>query len=297
MTRRPRWSEFRAALDAAGFRPSKTLGQNFLLDGNMARSIARDAGVGQGDRVLEVGAGCGFLTEHLAALGCRVLAVEVDRRLFAVASELLGGRDNVRLLRADALAGKHALAPELVEALPANQPWHLVANLPYSISGPLLVLLARLPNRPETMTALVQREVAEKVAARPGDSSWGALSARLALAYERRAGRTVGPALFWPRPRVESRVVKLTAVDGGRPGPEEVAAYDALVEGLFQRRRKTLLASLAALLGDREEAAAALADAGIAPSSRPQELAPAELVRLAATPAWRARVTSRGGGG
>ena len=102
---RPPWSAFRAALEDAGFRPSKRLGQNFLLDENMCRALVRDSGAGPGDLVLEVGAGCGFLTAHLAESGARVLAVEVDARLFEVARGFLGAQESVELLHCDALAG------------------------------------------------------------------------------------------------------------------------------------------------------------------------------------------------
>ncbi|MCZ6598731.1 MAG: 16S rRNA (adenine(1518)-N(6)/adenine(1519)-N(6))-dimethyltransferase RsmA [Planctomycetota bacterium] len=285
--RRPPWSEFKAALDAVGFRPSKRLGQNFLLDGNMARSIARDAEVERGDFVLEVGAGCGFLTVHLAELGARLLAVEVDRRLFEVARGFLAPFENVRLLRADVLAGKHALAPELLAELPEEGDWHMVANLPYAIVGPLFVLLARSGNPPRSMTALVQRELAEKIVAVPGSRDWGVLGARLAPVYERRGGRSVAAGLFWPRPRVESRVVHLLRREDRPVEPGQLGAYDRLVEGLFQRRRKSVRATLTALLGGREAALGLLERAGVDPDARPEGLSAEDLSRLAGDPVWR----------
>ena len=142
-SRRPPWSEFRAALEAVGFRPSKARGQNFLLDTNCARSIALDSGVGAGDFVLEVGPGCGFLSVHLAELGAELLAVEIDPRLAAIARRFLEPYPGVRLLEGDVLDGKHRLSPAVLEALPAIEPWHVVANLPYAITGPLLVTLSR----------------------------------------------------------------------------------------------------------------------------------------------------------
>jgi 16S rRNA (adenine1518-N6/adenine1519-N6)-dimethyltransferase len=278
---RPPWQSFREALDAAGFRPSKTLGQNFLLDGNMARSLVRDAGVEPGDRVLEIGAGCGFLTVHLAGAGAEVLAIEIDPRLCAVASAFLAGEPRVRLLQADALAGKHALAPELEAALPAAGPWKVVSNLPYAIAGPLLVLLTRLPHPPASLSVLVQREVAEKVAAEPGSSGFGALSARLALDHDRRAGRIVPAGLFWPRPRVESRVVHLDRRPGPAPDPARRARYDRLVERVFQQRRKTVLATLSGPAGGRARAQELLAAAGVPAGARPENLTPEVLLALA----------------
>ncbi len=295
--RRPPWSLFRAELERVGFRPSKTLGQNFLVDPNAARSIAEDAGLAAGEQVLEIGAGCGFLSVHLAALGCELLAVEIDARLFEVAQRLLAGHAHVRWLHADALAGKHALEPRLVAELPDTGPWHVVSNLPYSISAPLLVLLARLPNPPRSLTVLVQEEVARRVVAQPGEPEWGALTARLALRYRARAGRSVGAQLFWPRPRVGSRVVHLAfePLAGSAPvGGEDLQAYDALVDGLFQHRRKQLAAALAEPIGGRAQALAMLREAGLDPTARAEVLTPLELLALARSSRWGARPAAGG---
>lgn len=289
--RRPPWSAFRAALDAVGFRPSKTLGQNFLVDPNAARSIAVDAGLVPGTRVLEVGAGCGFLTVHLVELGFEVLAVEIDARLLEVARRLLAGQENVRWLHADALAGKHTLAPELLAELPSAEDWHLVSNLPYSISAPLVAVLSRLPNPPRSMTVLVQEEVARRLAAQPGEGEWGALTARLGLLYRAQAGRAVGAQLFWPRPRVASRVVHLVFQPLDSLRSEELAAFDALVETLFQHRRKQLAGGLAEILG-RGPAERLVLAAGIDPRTRPESLGSAQLLLLARSPEWSARATS-----
>jgi len=304
--RRPPWKAFRAALDAADFHPTKARGQNFLLDGNMAASIVRDARILPGERILEIGSGCGFLTMHLAAAGADLLAVEVDPRLVQVASGLIGDEPNVELVEMDVLAGKHALSAALSERLPTGPhglPWSVVSNLPYSISGPLLALLARWEPAPRRVTALVQDEMAHRVAAEPGSSNWGALSARLALTHSAVLGRTVSRDLFWPRPKVSSRVVHLDVHPRPDPGPDGDAesppgvdreAYDALVGGLFQRRRKTLGSALAGLLKNsngtlgpriaagsgRTEAVQFLSGEGLDPLQRPGDLDPAALVVL-----------------
>jgi 16S rRNA (adenine1518-N6/adenine1519-N6)-dimethyltransferase len=279
---RPPWREFQVALEEVGFRPSKALGQNFLLDTNMARSLVRDAEVGDGDLAIEIGAGCGFLTVELAEAGCRVRALEVDRRLFAIAERFLGPYERVRLVRGDALAGKHELGPELRELLPTEGAFHVVSNLPYAIAGPLLALLAGRDHPPASMSLLVQREVAEKAAAEPGSKDWGALPARLDLSYERRAGRRVPANLFWPRPRVESRVMHLR-LRPGAPAPTGArrAAFDRVVNALFQQRRKTVTAALAEELGSRARADQAIASAAVDPRARPSELGTAALLRLA----------------
>lgn len=276
---RPPWTELRGRLEALGFRPSKTLGQNFLVDPNTVRSIARDAAVGVDDVVLEVGAGCGFLSVELAALGVRLIVVEIDERLQQVARDALTPFSGVLLVPGDVLAGKHALRVEVLELLPVEGPWHLVSNLPYSISAPLLAILSRLANPPATMTVLVQEEVARRVAARPGEPEWGALSARLALVYRTRLGRGVGAQLFWPRPRVASRVVHLERLDE-IPARGELRVYDRLTERMFQARRKQLGGILRRWLGE-SRASELLEMAGLPAEARPETLAPAQILGLA----------------
>lgn len=285
--RRPPWSEFRAALDAVGFRPTKGLGQNFLIDPNAARSIALDSRVGAGDRVLEVGAGCGFLSVQLVALGVQLLAVEIDPRLAQVARRLLGEVPGLHWVLGDVLASKHRLAPAVAEALPERGDWHLVSNLPYSVSAPVLAVLARLENPPRSMTVLVQEEMAARVAARPGEDAWGTLSARLALRYRCRAGRPVGSQLFWPRPRVASRVVHLDLDPSGGPPSADLEPYDRVVELLFQQRRKQLAGVLAGPLRGRAEALALLGALGIDPRGRPEDLGPPQLLALSRASPWR----------
>lgn len=268
-SQRPSWSSVRGLLEAEGFRPSKSLGQNFLVDANMARAIARDAGVRPGDPVLEVGPGCASLSLELAALGVELLCVEIDARLARIARRLLGER--ARVLETDVLDRKSRLAESVDEALDAwgERPWHLAANLPYSVSGPLLVVLSRRPEPPASMTVLVQREVAERVAAPPGAASHGPLGLKLRPLYSPRITRSVPAALFWPRPRVESAVLRLER----REEPAgDLEAYDRLVDGLFQRRRKTLRRALGDHLGDPGRALEALEAAGLDPGDRAETL-------------------------
>jgi 16S rRNA (adenine1518-N6/adenine1519-N6)-dimethyltransferase len=278
---RPAWAEFRHALEEIGFRPSRRLGQNFLLDDNMARAIVRDAALEPGDVVLEVGPGCGFLTRHLAAEPVELVCVEVDERLLGVARRLCAGAANVRWLHADVLASKHALEPRVLALLPESGPWKLVANLPYSVSAPLLAVLAGLANPPRSMTVLVQREVAERITAAPGTADWGPLSIRLQLDHAVRLGRPVPAGLFWPRPEVESTLVHLER----RPadlGAAERAALDAWVGRLFQRRRQALGRVLAEHVG-RPRAEEALRACGLEPTVRAETLDLATLRRLTGT--------------
>jgi len=286
------WSRWKARLEALGFRPSRRLGQNFLLDENVARAIVRDAGVSEGDFVLEVGPGLGFLTGPLLDAGARVLAVEIDGRLAEVLRETLADRPNFELVHADALDGKHSLAAAVLERLPKSEPWRLVANLPYSVSAPLVAVLAGLEHPPEAMTALVQLEVAERFAASPGTSDWGPISARLQAAYEVTTGRPVGAGLFWPRPKVESALAHLSRRPDG-PSRAELEELSQLVGTLFQRRRQTLERVLGERLGDRAQARSALAAVGVDPGRRAETLSLAELLALAGGPDWRNRAPTK----
>jgi 16S rRNA A1518/A1519 N6-dimethyltransferase RsmA/KsgA/DIM1 with predicted DNA glycosylase/AP lyase activity len=215
--KRPAFAALLPKLEALGFRPSKRFGQNFLVDDAMCREVAAASGVGPGDFALEVGVGLGFLTHHLLLRGARVLGVEIDSRLAAVTREWMGDEPNLELCVTDVLDGKHALAADVVERLPANGPWHLVSNLPYAVASPVVALLVRLPNPPRSLTMLVQHEVAERFVARPGDDAWGALSLRLSLSHRGKILRPVPANLFRPRPKVDSSICRLEVDDGAPP--------------------------------------------------------------------------------
>lgn len=279
------WSSWQGRLRAAGFHPSKRLGQNFLLDTNLLEAIARDAGVGPGDHVIEVGTGLGFLTRALVATGATVTSIEVDHRLHELVSEDLGALDGLTLLRADALNGKHALSPELLSAIPRTGPWHLVGNLPYSISGPLLAECARAEAPPKSMTVLIQREMALRAAATVGEEGWGLLGMRLQLSYVVRHLRVVGGAHFRPRPKVESSLIQLER----RPDAPSASLQEAVVRlssALFTRRKQVVRRVLGDVMGGKERAAAVLEEAGVAPEARVEGLSEADWLALASLSAW-----------
>ncbi len=283
-----RVGDLRAQLEAIGFRPSKRLGQNLLLDKNMARAIARDARVHADDVVVEIGPGAGSLTEHLVECGADLIAIEIDPRLLEVAKNLLATAPRVRWICGDALESKHAWNGELVAALPRVEPWHLVSNLPYSAASPILALAARLKNPPRSITVLLQSEVAERIAADPGGREWGPLSVRIQLVYGARIVRRVPSQLFWPRPQVDSSVLRLELREQ-RPSAADLDELDPLLDRLFQHRRQTLGGLLSKVLGSRPKAEAVLAAQGIDPSQRPETLSAAALLALSQSSEWRGR--------
>jgi 16S rRNA (adenine1518-N6/adenine1519-N6)-dimethyltransferase len=247
------FAHYRAELDALGFKPSSARGQNFLLDPSLHRAIADAAAPTPGDVVLEVGAGLGFLTRELAPRCRRVLGVEIDDRLFALAQRELRAFANVQLLLADALGGPgRTLHPAVAAALASaigdrgagDGDYQVIANLPYSISGPLLAELACLERLPQRAVVLVQKELAGRIAAAAGGAEYGSLSVLVQAAFTARVLRTVPPEVFRPRPKVVSALLLLAR----RPELPLVAAerrpFARFVRALFQQRRKTLRLAL-----------------------------------------------------
>jgi 16S rRNA (adenine1518-N6/adenine1519-N6)-dimethyltransferase len=262
-----------------GVRPSKRLGQNFVIEQGTVRRIAALAAPGPDDVVLEVGPGLGSLTLALLEAGAgRIVAVEIDRVLAGELPLTLADRapalaDRVTVLHADALRiGERDL--------PAP-PSMLVANLPYNVAVPVLLhLLAALPSLARGLV-MVQAEVADRMCAAPGSRVYGAPSVKVAWYAAARPAGTVPRTVFWPVPNVDSRLVAFTRHDppSGAAAREEVFA---LVDAAFGQRRKTLRAALAGWAGSAPEAERLLRAAGIDPGARGEALSVAEFARLAA---------------
>lgn len=267
--------ELRDLADRHGIAPRRSLGQNFLLDPNVARAIVRDAGIGPGDRVIEIGAGLGSLTLALDASGAGVVAIELDPALVSALNDVLEGHPRVRVVRADAMR----LDWDAVLG-PGDDPWILCANLPYNIATPLVLdVLARVP-RVVRSVVMMQREVGERLAARPGDDAYGAVSVRVAYRATASTLRRVPPDVFWPRPKVESVVVLLDRLSAPPVDVDEDRLWRVLDEA-FAQRRKTMRNALRRLGLDPAEADAALAASGIAASARPEELSLDDFARVA----------------
>ncbi len=200
----------------AGIRPKTKLGQNFLIDLNLQRLLLDRAALGPDDVVLEVGTGTGSLTAQMARQAAAVVSVEVDRELYRLASEELAGLANVRLLHLDALKNKNRLNPEVIAAVDqelARAPGRrlkLVANLPYQVATPVLSNWLAMERPPSTMTVTIQKELAERIAARPGSKDYGSLSIWVQSQCRVEIVRVMPPEVFWPRPKVSSAIVQIT---------------------------------------------------------------------------------------
>ncbi|MFN8125502.1 MAG: 16S rRNA (adenine(1518)-N(6)/adenine(1519)-N(6))-dimethyltransferase RsmA [Candidatus Nanopelagicales bacterium] len=270
--------EVRELADELEIHPRKALGQNFVVDPNTIRRIVRLADLPPGSHVLEVGPGLGSLTLGLLAAGHRVTAVELDPRLAERLPDTVDQRLPEASARLTVVCGDAAAIGSEVAV-----PDALVANLPYNVAVPVLLhCLATFPSLTRALV-MVQREVADRLAAGPGSRIYGIPSVKAAWYGDVRMVGTVPPNVFWPVPRVDSGLVLLTAWEDAaavHAGQTRTDVF-ALVDRLFAQRRKTVRHALAAAWGP-VAADAALADAQIPPTARAEQLGPADFVRLVA---------------
>lgn len=260
-----------------GLRPTKQWGQNFVVDANTVKKIVRLAEVGPKDVVVEVGPGLGSLTLALIPEAGHVTAVEVDPALAAALPETVKSlapayADRLTLVHADALR---------VRELPGPPPTALVANLPYNVSVPVVLgFLESFPSL-ERVLVMVQLEVAERLAAKPGSKVYGVPSVKAAWYADVRLAGTVSRSVFWPVPNVDSGLVSLVR----RPAPETTASREdvfACIDAAFAQRRKTLRAALATWAGSPARAEEILRAAGIDPRTRGEQLGVEAFAAIAA---------------
>ena len=259
-------SGVRALALGLGIRPTKTLGQNFVIDGGTVRRIVRTAGVSAADTIVEVGPGLGSLTLGLLETGARVVAVEIDPVLAAalpgtVATHAPGAVGRLTVVTADAMT---------VRELPLT-PTAMVANLPYNVAVPvLLTFLEHLPSLRDVLV-MVQAEVADRLAAPPGSRTYGVPSAKAAWYAETVRAGSIGRSVFWPAPNVDSALVRLVR----REPPSTTASRQevfACIDAAFSQRRKTLRSALAGWAGSSAAAEVALRAAGVDPGLRGERL-------------------------
>lgn len=264
------YDEIRSLLSRHGFHFSKSMGQNFLIDPAVPREIAAASGADGTCGVLEIGPGIGPLTAELAQRAGKVVSIELDRSLLPVLAETMAGYANVEIVSGDAM--KLDLAALSAEKFRSLRPI-VCANLPYNITTPVLTRLVETPCF-ESVTVLIQREVARRICAAPGDADCGSFSLFMQYYMETELLFDVPPDRFFPAPKVTSSVLRCVRRKHPAVQTEDEAFFFRVLRGAFLLRRKTLVNTLAAALPDRskEEIAAAVTAAGLPGSIRGERL-------------------------
>lgn len=267
-------SQVRALADRLDVRPTKALGQNFVVDPGTVRRIVRVAKLTPGERVVEIGPGLGSLTLGLLEAGAEVVAVEIDPVLAeqlpaTVAERLPEVAARLTVVGADALR---------VTELPGPPPTALVANLPYNVAVPVLLAFLERFGSLDRALVMVQAEVADRLVAPPGSRTYGIPSVKAAWYADARPAGAVGRAAFWPVPRVDSALVALERRD---PPPGDRDRVFAVIDAAFAQRRKMLRSALAGVAGTSAVAAEALGRAGVEPTARGERLTVTQFAAVA----------------
>ena len=256
----------REVLAAHDVRPTKVLGQNFVVDPNTIRKVLQVARVGPTDTVLEIGAGAGSLTLGLAGAAARVVAIEVDPRLVDVLAETLNGVSNVEVIAGDALQLD-------LGGIPART---LVANLPYNVAVPVVLRVLEEAAQIQELVVMTQREVGERLVAAPGSKIYGQVSVMVAYFGVATLAAKIARRAFWPVPNVDSVLVRIDRRDP--PGISREVLFP-MIRAAFAQRRKTLRNNLAPLSGGPVESL--LEAAGVDPGARAEQLGLDDFVRIA----------------
>ncbi|TRY24651.1 16S rRNA (adenine(1518)-N(6)/adenine(1519)-N(6))-dimethyltransferase RsmA [Brevibacillus sp. LEMMJ03] len=272
----------REILEKYGFSFKKSLGQNFLIDTNILHNIVAAAELDKGKAALEIGPGIGALTEQLGRAAGRVVAVEIDQRLLPILAETLAPYENVEVVHGDVL--ELDLRALLADKLAGYEQVSVVANLPYYVTTPILMKLLeeRLPL--EHIVVMIQKEVADRIAAKPGTKDYGSLSVAAQFFAETEVAMVVPASVFIPRPNVDSAVIKLTIRKQPPVEVDDEALFFRVVRACFAQRRKTLLNNLMNGLFDKtqkDDVVRLLAELGIDPGRRGETLGIEEFARLA----------------
>jgi len=278
--------------EQVGFTIDAKRGQNFLVDLNLLDLLERTADVRPDDVVMEVGTGTGALTERLAGSARRVITCEIDPRLAQLARDKLVDCDNVTLVEGDVLASKHRFAPAVLAAIDAalagaeGGRFLLVANLPYCVATPVISNLLTLPRPFDSATVTVQREMGERMTAAAGSHSYNALSVWIGAQCRGEIVRILPPSVFWPRPKVDSAIVRLDLEPDRRAAIGNLDRFHDFVRDVFCHRRKLLRGVLVRMAGGKQQSAAkeavekVYASLGFEASVRAEDIPPDTFVQL-----------------
>ncbi len=261
-------------LKAFNLHASKRLGQNFLIDAGVVNGIVATAEIEPGDRVLEIGPGIGTLTQALAEAGADVTAVELDKKLPAVLAETLKAYDNVRIVPGDILKTD-------IRALMGDEPFKVVANLPYYITTPIIMALLEQKLPITRIVTMVQKEVAERMTAEPGGKDYGALSVAVQYYTEPEFALNVPPKCFMPAPAVDSAVMDCVVRTEPPVDVKDEKMFFRVVKASFGQRRKTLTNALTGVGISKDDVKTVLSTAGVEGTRRGETLTLAEFAALA----------------
>jgi len=276
-------------LAAAGVRPNKRLGQNFLIDLNLMRLLIGAAHIKRDDVVLEVGCGTGSFTEGLAAAAGEVIAVECDNKLAAIAADQLKSARNVTIISADVLENKNTISREVAAVVEKTRArlggrCRLVANLPYNVAAPVMMNLTTGQLVVDSMCVTVQKEVGDRMVAAPGSGNYGVLSVFMAATGEPQVMRRLKPSVFWPRPEVESVMVRFRRQSQKVERIHDVGLFKEVVNLFMGHRRKMLQACVkfaGGQLGEVQDWHDVFARAFVEPHHRGEELGADEYISIA----------------
>ena len=267
--------------DRYDFRLSKSLGQNFITDENVIEGIVEGAGITEDDLVIEIGPGIGVLTARAAEAAGRVVAVEIDEKLIPILAETLVGYDNIRVINRDILKTdiNGIIEEERKEGFSGCV--KIIGNLPYYITTPIIMKLLEDGIQADSITVMMQKEVADRIRSGPGSRTYGAISVAVQYYCTVEEIMKVPRDVFIPRPKVDSAVLKLTLRDAPSVAPSDKKAFFACVKAGFGQRRKTLLNSLTGYLDmSKEDVGKVLALADIDPRRRAETLSIQEFSRI-----------------
>lgn len=256
------------------FKFTKSLGQNFLVDQSVPRDIVDGADVGLEDLVIEIGPGVGTLTAQLLKIAKRVVAIELDDTLIPILTEELGEYPNFSLIHND------ALKVNFDEVIGDEQSVKLVANLPYYVTTPIIVKLLKEKHKFKSLTIMIQKEVAERMNAEPGNKDYGALTLLVQYYCNTKIVRKVPPACFIPRPKVDSIVIRLDKLDEPKVKVDNEKLFFDIIRSSFNMRRKTLWNGVKSIGPAKEKLEAAFEKAGVDPKRRGETLSIQEFATL-----------------
>ncbi len=275
--------------EEVGLNPNKRHGQNFLIDLNLINLLARTADINEHDVVLEVGTGMGSLTGLLAEKAAAVVTVEIDQFLFQMAREELEKFENIEMLKQDVLKSKNKIHPYVMEAVQkqldvdANRVFKVAANLPYNIATPLISNLIKNEPVPATITVTIQKELADRLVARPNTKDYGALSIWVQTLCDVELVRVMSPKVFWPRPKVESAIIHIVHRPEKRAEIPDLDFFLTFVRSMFFHRRKYMRSvAVAAFKGqlEKSEVDEVLSSMGFGADARTEQLDLATMQRL-----------------